>query len=73
MQCIKKESTLRLGAKGVKVCPRIVFRYGSQNGEVRNYLLYRRMIKDILKRGNDSIDAYYHNGYWRGGEHFEDH
>jgi hypothetical protein len=48
MQCFKKESTLRLGTKGVKGCPRIVFRFGSQNGEVRNYLFYRRMIKAIL-------------------------
>lgn len=50
MQCIKKESTLRLGTKGVKRCPRIVFRFGSQNGEVRTYLFYRRMVKTVLKR-----------------------
>lgn len=48
MQCIKKESTLRLGNKGVKGCPRVIFRFGSQNGEVRNYLFYRRMVNAIL-------------------------
>jgi hypothetical protein len=48
MQCIKRESTLRLGNKGVRGCPRIVFRFGSQNGEVKNYLFYRRMVKAIL-------------------------
>jgi hypothetical protein len=53
MQCIKKESTLRLGIKGVKGCPKIVFRFGSQNGEVKNYLTLRRL---ILKIGKDVLN-----------------
>lgn len=48
MQAIKKESTLRLGTKGNKACPRIVFRFGSQNNEVKNYLFHRRLVKEIL-------------------------
>jgi hypothetical protein len=45
MQCIKESSTLRLGCKGVKGSPRVVFRWGRQDREINNYVKYRRMIR----------------------------
>lgn len=42
MQCIKGESTLRVGFKRRKRPPKIVYRYGKQGNEIRNYLQYRK-------------------------------
>jgi hypothetical protein len=50
MQSIKCESTLRFGCKGKKSFPKIVFRRGSQNCEIRTYLEYRKMIHDIVMK-----------------------
>jgi hypothetical protein len=50
MQCIKESSTLRLGSKGDKPFPRIVFRFGKQGGEIRNYLKFRRAVKMIEQK-----------------------
>jgi hypothetical protein len=73
MQCIKKESTLRLGTKGVKGCPRIVFRFGSQNCEVKNYLSHRRLVNKIVKElFVESTDAHYPNNYFHGDKYVED-
>lgn len=44
MQCIKESSTLRVGRKGRKGVPKPIFKFGSQNHEIRNYLRYRRML-----------------------------
>ena len=38
MQCIKESSTLRISLKNEKSPPRIVFRYGMQNHEIRSFL-----------------------------------
>lgn len=50
MQCIKEESTLRVSPKGKKPSPRIVYRYGEQEKEIKTFLLYRKIIKDIIRR-----------------------
>lgn len=50
MQCIKEASTLRVSPEGNKPSPRIVFRYGKQDKEIRNYLKYRRRIKNMIKK-----------------------
>ena len=56
MQCIKGCSTLRVSRKGDKPSPRIVYRYGKQDGEVRNFLLKRRQIWRILRRMENGED-----------------
>lgn len=50
MQGIKEDSTLRISPKGDKPSPRIVFRYGSQDNQIREFLEFRRFIKNIVKR-----------------------
>ena len=35
MQCIKRASTLRVSAKGKKPSPRLVYRFGEQNHQIR--------------------------------------
>lgn len=47
MQCIKESSTLRLGSKGDKPFPRIVYRFGRQDREINSYLKVRGTIKKI--------------------------
>lgn len=46
MQIVKGSSTLRIGKKGDKPAPRIVFHWGKQDGEIRNYLKFRRLNRD---------------------------
>jgi len=50
MQCIKEASTLRVSPKRDKPTPRIVFRFGEQNGQIREFLRYRRLVKGILRK-----------------------
>ena len=50
MQCIKEASTLRVSPKGEKPSPRIVYREGEQDRQIRKYLEYRKLIKGIMKR-----------------------
>jgi hypothetical protein len=47
MQCIKESSTLRVSPKGAKVSPRIVFRNGKQDKEIKNFLLWRKYIRKV--------------------------
>jgi hypothetical protein len=47
MQCIKESSTLRLSSKTDKPPPRIVYRYGKQDHEVKNYLFCRGTVNKI--------------------------
>jgi hypothetical protein len=47
LQCRKEEFTLRISPKGDKPRPRIAYRYGKQNREIRRYLQYRRLIRSI--------------------------
>ncbi len=50
MQAIKRTSTLRIGFKGKKSPPRIVFRYGSQDHQIAIYLDIRRFILNGIKK-----------------------
>jgi hypothetical protein len=55
MQCIKKTSTVRASKKTGKPFPRIVFRYGKQDGQIQVFLETRHFILVSLrnmKRGN---------------------
>lgn len=56
MQAIKKACTLRVSEKptknGVKPKPRIVYRFGGQNRQVKAYLQFKRQILRLLKHLN---------------------
>ena len=67
MQCIKEESTLRVSPKGAKPPPRIVFRYGRQEKEIKTFLLYRKIIKDIM--GKMETRAHIRYTKLRGNKH----
>lgn len=49
MQCIKESSTLRVSPKKEKPSPRIVYRGGKQDDQIKSYLAHRRRIKRIMK------------------------
>ena len=46
IQYIKASSTLRVSSKNQKLPPRIVYRYGCQNDQIRNFLDYHVLIKN---------------------------
>jgi len=50
LQCVKKESTLRVSPKYNKPEPRIVYRYGSQDGMIAEFLAYRKVVKSIIRK-----------------------
>jgi hypothetical protein len=50
MQCIKGCSTLRVSFKREKPSPRIVFRSGKQEKQVKDFLEFRRLIKIIMRK-----------------------
>jgi len=50
MQCIKRGSTLRMSSKEDKPSPRIVFRYGDQDNQINDFLKYRKIIRNIIKK-----------------------
>jgi len=50
MQCIKEGSTLRISPKMGKPSPRIVYRYGLEDGQIKEFLVFRRLTKNIWKR-----------------------
>jgi len=50
MQGIKESSTLRVGPKGEKPSPRIVYCAGKKKGEIYNYLKKREEIKCNIKK-----------------------
>lgn len=52
MQLIKESSTLRISPKGNKPMPRIVYRYGKQDKQIKEYEKTRRVIKRIIKKLN---------------------
>jgi len=58
MQCIKGASTLRVGPKGEKPPPRIVYREGSEDQQVEGFLEYRRVIKRIIRKLSDSPNLF---------------
>lgn len=52
MQCIKRSSTVRVSPKQNKPYPRIVYRYGKQDGQVAKFLETRRFVLGFLKKMN---------------------
>lgn len=68
MQLIKGEPTLRVGVKGDKPRPRLVYRFGFQEHGVKEFLKFRRQKCYFV----ESTDAHYPNNYFHGGEHVED-
>ena len=54
MQCIKKASTLRVGPKGEKPSPRIVYREGNEDTQIKEYLETRNFLK---KRGGALVES----------------
>ena len=49
MQCIKGASTLRVGPKGKKHSPRIVYREGKQDVQIEGFLMTRKLMKKIMR------------------------
>ena len=49
MQCIKESSTLRVSPKKEKLSPRVVFRNGIQDIEIKIFLAWRKRITSTLK------------------------
>ena len=50
MQCIKESSTLRVSEKREKASPRIVFRQGRQDKQIKSFLELRGAIKVIERK-----------------------
>lgn len=50
MQCIKETSTLRISKKDKKPIPKIVFRYGLQDKQIKKFLETRKLILNFLER-----------------------
>jgi len=48
MQGIKESSTLRIGPKGDKPIPKIIYRFSSQDHEIQKFLEYRKQIKELI-------------------------
>jgi hypothetical protein len=49
MQCIKETSTVRISRKGKKPVPKVVFCYGLQDKQVRNFLETRKLLLNFLR------------------------
>jgi len=49
MQCRKGSNTLRVGPKGRKPSPKIVYKEGRQDKEIKNYYEFREMISKLIK------------------------
>lgn len=54
LQCRKKASTLRVGPKGEKTSPRIVYREGNEDTQLKEYLETRNFLK---KRGCALVES----------------
>ena len=50
LQCIKQGSTLRVSPKKEKPAPRMVYRQGQQDEQVRDFLNCRKLLRTILSR-----------------------
>jgi hypothetical protein len=50
LQCIKRGSTLRVSPKKEKPIPRVVFRSGSQNYQIADFLAHRTVVKGIMDK-----------------------
>jgi hypothetical protein len=49
MQVIKESSTLRIGQKGSKPRPKVIYRWGKQKGQVDAFLRKQRQFNKIVK------------------------
>ena len=45
---IKTVSCLRISNKNEKPRPRIVFKFGKQDNEIKNYLQFRKCLRSVL-------------------------
>jgi hypothetical protein len=50
MQGIKESSCLRVGKKKDKAKPRIVYGFGKEDNEIRNFLRFRRMVQTVIRK-----------------------
>lgn len=50
MQCIKETSTVRISGKNKKPVPKVVFRYGSQDKQIKKHLETRKLLLNFLRR-----------------------
>ena len=50
MQCIKESSTLRISTKRQKPSPKIIFRYGKEDQQIKHFLKDRDLIKSIARK-----------------------
>ena len=50
MQCIKLSPTLRISPKGDKPSPRRVYKFGSQDNAIKDFLEFRQLIKRIHRQ-----------------------
>jgi hypothetical protein len=57
MQCIKESSTLRVSEKQGKASPRIVFRYGRQDKQMKGFLAFRGVIKGIERKLSKKVKS----------------
>ena len=48
LQIIKGSSTLRISNKGEKNPPKIIYKFGRQSGEIKNYLECCELFKDVI-------------------------
>lgn len=55
MQCIKKTSTVRISNKGDKPSPKVVFRFGSQNRQIKKFLETRAFILSFLEEQEKEV------------------
>lgn len=57
MQCIKQGSTLRVSRKGSKPSPRVVSRYGKQDSQIKEFLDFRKMVKNMMRSLNRKLNV----------------
>ena len=50
MQCIKEGSTLRVSPKRNKPSPRVVYRYGKQDKEIKIFEQHRKLVRNLLRK-----------------------
>lgn len=58
MQCRKQSSTLRVSPKGEKTSPKIIYHEGIENIQIKAFLEYRELIKDILRDIDSTLFVY---------------
>jgi len=50
MQCVKGSDTLGVGKKGDKPKPKLMFKYGRLDGEVKAFIKKRKEVWNILRK-----------------------